>query len=134
MGNASKKKDVPAARELEEERKLLAEDEHVQSFVRYLKDGLNPCGTEDIETDRLLLRRFTYEDAESMLNNWAGDDSIQHMYGEPSYKTYEAVRSLLDKYLKGYDDGYFFRWAITEKGSDECIGQIAYFLVDRNNP
>ena len=103
------------------------------AVVRYLKDGLNPCGTEDIETDRLFLRKFTYEDAKSMLNNWVADDNIQHMYGEPSYKTYEAVRSLLDKYIEGYNDEHFFRWAVTEKGSGECIGQIAYFLVDRNN-
>ena len=101
--------------------------------VRYLRDGLNPCNTEEIETDRLLLRRFAYEDAKSMLSNWAGDDCIQHMYGEPSYKTIDAVRNLLDKYIEGYNDDYYFRWAVIEKESGECIGQIAYFLVDGNN-
>ncbi|MCR4866750.1 MAG: GNAT family N-acetyltransferase [Lachnospiraceae bacterium] len=101
--------------------------------VRYLRDGLNPCNTEEIETDRLLLRRFAYEDAKSMLSNWAGDDCIQHMYGEPSYKTIDAVRNLLHKYIEGYNDDYYFRWAVIEKESGECIGQIAYFLVDGNN-
>lgn len=101
--------------------------------VRYLRDGLNPCSTEEIATDRLLLRRFAYEDAKSMLSNWAGDDCIQHMYGEPSYKTIDAVRNLLHKYIEGYNDDYYFRWAVIEKESGECIGQIAYFLVDGNN-
>ena len=101
--------------------------------VRYLKDGLNPCSSADIETDRLLLRKFAYEDAGSMLNNWVADDSVQHMYGEPSYKTIDAVNSLLDKYIGGYNDDHYFRWAVIEKESGECIGQIAYFLVDKNN-
>ena len=101
--------------------------------VRYLKDGLNPCSSADVETDRLLLRKFAYEDAGSMLNNWVADDSVQHMYGEPSYKTIDAVYSLLDKYIGGYNDDHYFRWAVIEKESGECIGQIAYFLVDKNN-
>lgn len=32
------------------------------------------CGTQRIETERLLLRRFVGEDAEAMYNNWASDD------------------------------------------------------------
>ena len=95
--------------------------------------NMNACGTQTIETERLILRQFTYEDAFSMMNNWAGDDYIQKMYGEPSYKTPEAVKGLLDKYIGGYADGYYFRWAVIEKTSGECIGQAAYFLVDKNN-
>ena len=91
------------------------------------------CGTKTIETERLTLRRFTYDDAESMMNNWAGDDYVQKMYGEPSYKTPEAVKGLLDKYIGGYEDGGYYRWAVIERDSGECIGQAAYFLVDRNN-
>ena len=42
-------------------------------------------------------------------------------------------RELLEKYINGYQDGNYYRWAVIEKESGECIGQIAYFLVDRNN-
>ena len=97
------------------------------------KSDLNPCGTLDIETDRLLLRRFTYEDTGSMMRNWVSDDDVQDKYGEPSYKTKEGVKGLLDKYITGYKSGYFYRWAVIEKESGECIGQIAFFLVDTNN-
>ena len=97
------------------------------------KSDLNPCGTLDIETDRLLLRRFTYEDTGSMMRNWVSDDDVQDKYGEPSYKTKEGVKGLLDKYITGYKSGYFYRWAVIEKESGECIGQIAFFLVDNNN-
>ena len=91
---------------------------------------MNACGTQTIETERLILRTFTYEDAGSMMTNWAGDDHVQKMYGEPSYKTLEAVNKLLSKYIGSYEKKYYFRWAVIEKASGECIGQIAYFLVD----
>lgn len=94
---------------------------------------MNTCGTGVIGTERLVLRPFEYDDAESMMNNWAGDEHVQKMYGEPVYKTVEDVKGLLDKYIGGYKDGGYFRWAVIEKASGECIGQAAYFLVDKNN-
>ena len=97
------------------------------------KEYLCPCGTQPLETDRLMLRAFSFDDADSMMRNWAGDDQVQDMYGEPSYKTHEEVRGLLEKYISSYEDGLHFRWGIFEKASDECIGQIAYFLVDQKN-
>lgn len=92
-----------------------------------------PCGTLDIETDRLLLRAFRYEDGESMMKNWAGDEYVQKMYGEPVYKTPEAIKGLLDEYIGKYKNGYNYRWGIFEKESGECIGMVAYFLVDTHN-
>ena len=97
------------------------------------EEELHPCGTLQIETDRLILRQFNYSDADSMMRNWVSDDEVQWMYGEPSYKTKEEVRKLLDGYIGGYRSGYYYRWAIIEKESGECIGQIAYFLVDTHN-
>ena len=73
------------------------------------------------------------EDAKSVLDNWAGDEKVQKMYGEPAYKTVEEVKSLLQKYIAGYVTGYTYRWAVIEKESGECIGQIAFFLVDKFN-
>ena len=95
--------------------------------------GINPCGTLEIETDRLILRPFKYSDCESMMRNWVADDEVQSMYSEPSYKTPEAVKGLLNQYISSYYSGYYYRWAVIEKASGECIGQIAYFLVDKKN-
>ncbi len=95
--------------------------------------GIEPCGTLDIETERLLLRQFRYEDGDSMMKNWAGLDEVQHNYGESTYKTPEEVKGLLDIYISGYKNGFCYRWAVIEKESGECIGQVAYFLVDTHN-
>ncbi len=94
---------------------------------------LTHVGTKTIETERLTLRRFKYEDCDSMLKNWAGDEAVQSMYSEPTYTTKEAVNELLDKYIGSYEKEDYYRWAVTLKNSDECIGQIAYFLVDSKN-
>lgn len=94
---------------------------------------LQHIGTQTIETGRLILRRFSYDDTENVFKNWASDERLQKMYSEPVYPTREAVKGLLEKYINAYERDDYYRWAVTLKGSDECIGQIAYFLVDSKN-
>ena len=94
---------------------------------------LTHVGTNTIETDRLILRRFEYSDNFSMRKNWVSDESIQSMYCEPVYETEEEVKQLLDKYISLYEKEDYYRWAIIDRENDMCIGQIAYFLVDNKN-
>lgn len=94
---------------------------------------LTHTGTQTIETERLILRRFEYTDDDAMLRYWIADEKIQSLYSEPVYTTKEAVKELLDKYIGSYEREDYYRWAIIEKDSVECIGQIAYFLVDNKN-
>jgi len=94
---------------------------------------LTHTGTQPIETERLLLRQFTREDAPSAWANWAGDEAVQNWYGEPVYATLEEAQGLLAKYIAGYENNDYYRWAVIDKSSGECIGQVAYFLVDTKN-
>ena len=86
-------------------------------------------GTKPFETERLICRRFCETDLEDMLKNWASDPDIQLEYGEPVYTDIPQVKGLLDKYIKGYDDPSFYRWAVIEKKSGKNIGQIAFCKV-----
>lgn len=86
-----------------------------------------------IETDRMILRRFEYSDNASMRKNWISNERIQSLYSEPTYTTEEEVKELLDKYIGSYSKEDYYRWAIIDKESKECIGQIAFFLVDSKN-
>ncbi|WP_165021395.1 GNAT family N-acetyltransferase [Dysgonomonas sp. ZJ279] len=94
---------------------------------------LTHYGTQTIESENLILRKFSYDDNENMLDYWVSDPKIQFLYSEPIYTTKDEVKILLDKYIGSYtlDDKY--RWAIIEKSTGICIGQIAFFLVDSKN-
>lgn len=94
---------------------------------------LNHIGTKTIETERLILRPFRYEDSDAMLAHWIADERVQAMYSEPVYTTKEAVRELLEKYISSYEKKDYYRWAVILKENGECIGQIAFFLVDSKN-
>lgn len=89
--------------------------------------------TTEVNTERLLLRRFEASDAESVFRNWAADPDVQLNYGEPVYDTLEKTSALIDSYVSKYSGMYYYRWAVIEKATGECIGQIAYFLVDPQN-
>lgn len=94
---------------------------------------MNNIGTKTIETEQLILRRFEYDDTKSVLKNWASDEEVQSLYSEPVYKTEGEVKELLKKYIDCYKSETYYRWAICLNDSNECIGQIAYFMVNEQN-
>ncbi len=94
---------------------------------------LEHCGTQTLHTERLILRPFQYSDAEDMLVNWIADPDIQSLLSEPVYTTREEVGGLLDRWVGSYERTDYYRWAIVEKSTPVCIGQIAIFLVDNKN-
>lgn len=54
-------------------------------------------GTQTINTERLMLRKFDFADALDMLDLWVSKPEIQHMYSEPTYNTIDEVNELLKK-------------------------------------
>lgn len=90
-------------------------------------------GTQIIETNRLTLRRFMLEDANSMYANWINDREVQSNYGEPIYENINLVNNLLHKWISSYSNDDFYRWAIILKDSGACIGQIAFCSVDNEH-
>lgn len=86
-------------------------------------------GTQTIETERLVLRKFINEDVDDMHKNWASNPKIQLEYGEPVYSSKKQVQELLDKWISNYSDGSFYRWAIILKERNVNIGQIAFCRV-----
>ena len=94
---------------------------------------MTSVGTLEITTERLILRKFKYSDAQDMLELWVSKPEIQHLYSEPTYTTLEEVNGLLDKYISSYENENYYRWAIIDKQDNRCIGQIAFFLVDTKN-
>lgn len=83
-------------------------------------------GTVTIETERLILRRFTLQDADDMYKKWINDKEIQSNYGEPVYENIDSVTELLKIWIRSYCNTEYYRWAIVLKETNENIGHIAF--------
>ena len=55
---------------------------------------MNKAGTQKIETQRLILRRFKIEDAEDMYDNWASDPEVTRYLTWPVHSSLEVTRTL----------------------------------------
>jgi len=73
--------------------------------------SITHVGTKILETERLTLRRFQYNDNCSMRKHWVSDPYIQKMYSEPVYSTEAETHELLKKYIEAYKNNAY-RWAI----------------------
>lgn len=91
---------------------------------------MKKVGTQTIETERLILRRFTVEDAGDMYKNWASDPEVTKYLTWPPHESVEFTKSLLADWVKEYEKGEVFHWAITWKDSGEVIGDISVVRLD----
>ena len=80
-------------------------------------------GTQRLETERLVLRRFTTEDAVAMYQNWASDDEVTKYLTWRTHPSLEVSQSVIQTWVDSYTDKDYYQWAIVYK--DEPIGSIA---------
>ena len=60
-------------------------------------------GTVRLETDRLILRRFTLDDAPAMFNNWANDPEVTKYLSWEPHADLEVTREILRTWVNSYD-------------------------------
>lgn len=83
------------------------------------------CGTQTLETERLILRRFTVRDADAMYTNWASDPEVTRYLTWPAHAGVETSRAVLADWTAAYAQKSFYQWAIVLKDSaDEPVGSI----------
>ena len=69
------------------------------------------AGTQELETDRLLLRRLLPEDADMMYQNWASDpDVTRFLRWEPHRNELETL-ALLAAWATLYPNPDYYQWA-----------------------
>ncbi len=84
------------------------------------------CGTQRIETDRLILRRYVIEDADAMYKNWASDSDVTKFLTWQPHSSVEVSRGIIENWLKEYSDEKYYQWAIVLKDNgNEPIGDIS---------
>lgn len=82
-------------------------------------------GTQRIETDRLILRRFRVSDAEDMYSNWAKDPIVSKFLSWQPHKKINETKKLLRKWNRAYRNRKVYNWAIELKEIGQVIGSIS---------
>ena len=92
---------------------------------------MNHLGTERIETNRLVLRRFTQTDALAAFRNWTSDETVTEFLRWPAHASVGVTENILKEWITAYQNKDFYQWAIVFKqNGDEPIGTIS--VVDQN--
>lgn len=87
-------------------------------------------GTVTLESERLVLRRFTMDDAEAMFNNWACDAEVAKYMRWNAHKNIDETKNVLLNRVGMYSSLSTYHWAIVLKGIDIPIGNIV--LISSN--
>ena len=90
----------------------------------------NHKGTIHLETDRLILRKFTLSDAEAMFHTWASDKDVPRYMRWDAHKTVDETKEVISAWLKNYGKIDFYLWALTIKETDAPIGTLGMFCVN----
>lgn len=92
---------------------------------------MNHCGTQRLETDRLILRRYVGEDAAAMYENWASDPEVTKYLTWPAHPSPEVSQMVIDSWISSYSDQSCYHWAIVLKADgDRPVGDIAVVQMD----
>lgn len=87
-------------------------------------------GTVTIRTERLLLRRFTPEDARCAFENWTNDEKVTEFLRWKPHGDISVTEEVVKGWVKKYEDKTFYHWAIVLKESDEPVGTLSVVGTD----
>ena len=88
-------------------------------------------GTKVIETERLILRPFTMEDAQPMFENWASDPEVTKFLTWPAHDSVAITEMILKDWVEGYVKPDHYNWAIALKEEGGApVGNISAVQVE----
>lgn len=78
--------------------------------------------TPQLETERLILRVFTREDAEAVFYGWETDPDVAKYMMWESHNDIEKTKAWLEYEIDQIEKDDWYRWALIEKGTNKLIG------------
>ena len=78
-----------------------------------------------LETERLILREITGEDAEAVFSTFSNDEVIRY-YGQEAFVNIGEAEKIIDIFASNYVEKRGIRWGIQRKGDQEIIGTIGF--------
>ena len=94
---------------------------------------LNHKGTITLETERLIIRQFSEEDAADMFNNWASDEEVTRCLTWPTHGSIDITKKVIGMWIEEYKNLEYYQWAIELKESRSVIGSISLMSIDNHN-
>ena len=88
---------------------------------------------EELETNRLILRKIVDDDAEMLYKNIYNNFEYFKYYYQLPFKDFEEYKTLVEKYKEWYANGNHFRWGIVLKETNEMIGLVQLHTKDSLN-
>lgn len=92
---------------------------------------MNDLGTVTLETERLILRRLTKDDAEEAFENWTNDPETAKFVTWDPHGTVEVTEKLFTMWEEEYSLKHKYRWVVYVKELDTIIGTID--IVNQSN-
>lgn len=95
---------------------------------------MKAIGTQILQTERLILRRFVESDAEAMFQNWASSaENLAYVTWDP-HPDVEVTRNSIHNWVASYANSNYYKWAICLKEKPEqVIGDISIVAMDEND-
>lgn len=77
-----------------------------------------------METERLILRKLTENDAEKMFENWTNDEEVCRYLTWLPHRSIEVTREILEDWLEDYEDPKTVRFGIELKENHDLFGEV----------
>lgn len=90
---------------------------------------MNHSGTVTLETERLILRRFTPDDAETAFRNWESSEKVTRYLTWEPYKSIDDLNGYIQYCIDEYQKPDNYNWVIEYKEVKEVIGSISVILI-----
>lgn len=88
-------------------------------------------GTQALRTERLILRRFTTDDAKGMFENWASDERVTKFLTWQPHKSADETVELLKNWVDSYESLTTYNWLIEFEG--KAIGNISVVRISERS-
>ncbi|AYL96283.1 GNAT family N-acetyltransferase [Mucilaginibacter celer] len=95
-----------------------------------LSPNFNPFPV--LTTERLILRRFTHNDAADLFEMRSNEEVMKYI-ARPICKTIDDAVALIDVIDKLLDGNDGITWCICLKNSDKYIGSIGFWRIEKHN-
>ena len=93
---------------------------------------LRDLGTVRLETERLILRRFTPQDAQGVFDGWTGDVVCASRCSWRVHPGVEYTREIVEHWMDEYEDSAY-NWLVEVKDTHELIGNISTVSIQRKH-